>query len=172
MTRSQTIGITFIVAYLVLASTISEAQVNGASATTDVEKIRQISVAIDTAFAAGDAAAMAALVTADAVWMPPEEPAITGRATIQNRYTNMFSELRNRFENISHSLEVDDVQVCGDWAISRGRYRLEMTLRAVPHTVVVTGKNAHTYSRQADGRWLIASDIWNSDAPVRREPHQ
>lgn len=172
MSRRQTIGFAVVVAALVLASAILGAQANGDSASTDVEKIHQISVAIDGAFVAGDAAAMAALVTEDAVWMPPEEPAITGRAAIHKRYANIFSELRSRFENISHLLEVDDVRVCGDWAISRGHYRLEMTLRAVPRTVVVTGKNVHTYRRQADGRWLIASDIWNTDAPLRRGPDQ
>jgi ketosteroid isomerase-like protein len=104
--------------------------------------------------------------------MPPEEPTITGRAAIEKRYTNMFDELHNRFKDISHSLEVDEVRVCGDWAISRGRYRLEMTLLTVPRTIVITGKNMHTYRRQSGGSWLIASDIWNSDAPARRGPEQ
>jgi uncharacterized protein (TIGR02246 family) len=172
MVRRQTTNVPVVVAAVVLASAILGAQANGDSASTDVENIRQVSAAIDSAFVTGDAAAMAALVTEDAVWMPPEESTITGRAAIQKRYTKLFSELRSRFENVSHSLEVDEVRVCGDWAISRGRYRLELTLVNVPRTVVITGKNVHTYQRLSDGSWLITSDIWNTDAPVHRSPEQ
>ena len=68
--------------------------------------------------------------------------------------------------------EVVAVRVCGNWAMSRGRYRLDLILPTVPQPIAITGKNVHTYLRQPDGSWLIASDIWNTDAPVRRGPPQ
>jgi len=172
MTRSRIISVSFIVAATVMACPPLLAVAHSDSASADVESIRQISVAIDSAYAAGDAAAMAALVTEDVIWMPPEEPTITGRPAVEKRYTEMFGELRSRFKNIAHSLEVQEVRVCGDWAMSRGHYRLEMTLLAVPRTIVVTGKNTHIYQRQPDGHWLIARNIWNFDAPLRRGAEQ
>lgn len=170
MMRTLIIGMLVIVATIVLTAPEARVEASGNLESADVESIRQISVAIDSAYAAGDADAMAALVTDDVIWMPPEEPTIIGRSAVEERYTKMFGELRSRFKDISHSLEVEEVRVCGDWAISRGRWRLEMTLLAVPRTIVVTGKNTHTYRRQPNGRWLIERNIWNSDAPVRRGP--
>jgi uncharacterized protein (TIGR02246 family) len=172
MTPIRIICISFIVTVIALTSPSLRAEAGSDSASTDVENIRQISVRIDSAYATGNGAAMAALVTDDVIWMPPEEPTITGRSAVEERYTKMFGELRNRFKDITHSLEVEEVRVCGDWAMSRGRWRLEMTLMAVPRTIVVTGKNTHIYRRQPDGHWLIARNIWNSDAPVRRGPEQ
>jgi uncharacterized protein (TIGR02246 family) len=157
---------------LALAPMPAIAQTACDTAGADVAAIKEVSAAIDHAFAAGDAAALAALVTDDAVWMPPEEPTVSGRAAVEARYADLFSGLRNRFTDVAHSLEVVEVRVCGNWAMSRGRYRLALTLPTVPQPIAITGKNVHTYLRQPDGSWLIASDIWNSDAPARRRPDQ
>jgi uncharacterized protein (TIGR02246 family) len=172
MTRAQIISLIGAVGVLMLAPMPARSQTACDTVGTDVASIREISTAIDRAFAAGDATALAGLVTEDAIWMPPEEPTITGRAAVEKRYANLFSELRKRFTDVAHSLEVVEVRVCGDWAMSRGRYRLELTLPTVPRPIVITGKNMHTYRRQSDGGWLITSDIWNSDAPARRGPEQ
>jgi uncharacterized protein (TIGR02246 family) len=130
--------------------------------------VREVSAAIDRAFVAGDAAALAALVAEDAVWMPPDEPTLVGRAAVRTRYEELFRELHGRFRDVSHTLEVDEVRVCGDWAMSRGRYRLELSLPSVPRPIVITGKNVHSYRRAPRGTWLVSSDIWNADAPARR----
>jgi ketosteroid isomerase-like protein len=127
---------------------------------------------IDRAFATADPALLAGLVTEDAVWMAPEEPLIRGRAAVEERYRGLFGELHDRFSEVTHSMEVAEVCVCGEWAISRGSYRLTLTLPNVPQPIVITGKNVHTYRKQHDGSWLIASDIWNTDAAVRRGPPQ
>jgi uncharacterized protein (TIGR02246 family) len=157
---------------LLAAPMLALAQTPCTTARTDVAAIEKVSEAIDHAFASGDASALAALVAEDAIWMPPEEPTIVGRTAIQTRYTNLFRELHDQFTEIAHSLEVVEVRVCGDWAMSRGHYRLKLVLPRVPQPIEVTGKNVHTYVRQPDGSWLIASDIWNGDAPTRRGPGQ
>ncbi|NIM57311.1 MAG: SgcJ/EcaC family oxidoreductase [Pseudomonas stutzeri] len=138
----------------------------------DVTAVKKISEVVDHAFASGDAAALAAVVAEDAVWMPPEEPTIIGRAAIETRYANLFRELHAEFTGVTHSLEVVEVRVCGNWAMSRGHIRLALVLPTVPQPIEITGKNVHTYVRQPDGGWLIASDIWNFDAPRRRGPGQ
>ena len=115
MTRSRIIVVLLVAAVIMLVSTPMRAETTGDSTSAEVESIRQISVAIDSAYAATDAIAMAALVTDDVIWMPPEEPTITGRPAVEERYTKMFDELRSRFKDITHSLEVEEVRVCGDW---------------------------------------------------------
>jgi uncharacterized protein (TIGR02246 family) len=167
--RAQLITVLGIVLLILVAPTRATGQTACDTVGADVVAIKEVSEAIDRAFATGDATALSGLVTGDAIWMPPDEPTITGRAAV---YANLFSGLRSRFTDVAHSLEVVEVRVCGDWAMSRGRYRLELTLRTLPQPIVITGKNVHTYRRQSDGSWLIASDIWNSDAPARRGPGQ
>lgn len=160
------------ISVLALAPVPAIAQTACDTAGADVAAIKEVSAAIDRAFAAGDAAALAALVTEDAVWMPPDEPMIRGRTAVETRYSHLFQELHSRFEEVTHAMDVAEVWVCGDWATSRGTYRLVLTLEAVPRPIEITGKNVHTYRRQPNGDWLVASDIWNTDAPVRRGPPQ
>jgi len=168
MKRTRMISIPFVIIATFVACTTPQEESESNSASEDVERIHQISVAIDSAYATGDGIVMAELVTEDVICMPPEEPTIIGREEVEKRYTNMFGELRSRFKDINHTLELDEVLVFDDWAILRGRWRLEMTLIEVSRSVVITGKNTHTYRRQPDGHWLIARNIWNNDAPVRR----
>jgi uncharacterized protein (TIGR02246 family) len=161
-----------VIVALLAAPMDARAQTPCTTVGADVAAIRKVSEAIDHAFASADAGAIAAVVAEDAIWMPPEEPTIIGRAAIETRYTNLFRELDAQFTDVAHSLEVVEVRVCGDWAMSRGHYRLKLVLARVPQPIEVTGKNVHTYVRQPDGSWLIASDIWNGDAPPRRGPGQ
>lgn len=159
-----------VVCILVMCVTASHAQEPCDTAGPTVAAIRQVAAEIDTAFATADAALLGGLVTEDAVWMAPDEPLIRGRAAVEERYRAVFGELHDRFSEVAHSMEIVEVCVCDEWAVSRGSYRLTLTLPNVAQPIVITGKNMHTYRRQHDGSWLIASDIWNADAPVRRGP--
>jgi uncharacterized protein (TIGR02246 family) len=132
--------------------------------------INLILAEIDRAFATGDPAVLAELVTEDVVWMPPEEPILHGRQAVEERYRDLFAEMHGRFTEITHSMKAEEVCVFGGWAMSRGTYQLSFILPTVPEPIKVTGKNVHTYRQQSDGSWLISSDIWNTDAPVRRGP--
>ncbi|MFI5311976.1 MAG: hypothetical protein ACHQQ3_12125 [Gemmatimonadales bacterium] len=53
------------------------------------------------------------------------------------------------------------------------RYAGELTLTpkakgGKPMTQVIKG--IHIFKRQADGKWLISQDVWNSDAPAPPPP--
>ena len=125
---------------------------------------------IDRAFATGDPAIVAEIVTEDVVWMPPEKAMLHGRQAVEEYYRELFDELHGRFTEITHSMEAEEVCVCSGWAMARGTYQLTLVLPTVPEPIKVTGKNVHAYRQQPDGSWLISSDIWNTDAPVRRGP--
>jgi uncharacterized protein (TIGR02246 family) len=107
---------------------------------------------------AGDFAAVAALYTPDAVLMSPNAPSAVGRAAIQAAL-EAFPPL-SEFELTSVSVDGS-----GDVAYVQGTYRLTMTLPD-SSSVTDTGKFIEIRRRQADGRWLLSHDIFNSDLPL------
>lgn len=152
---SRSIGFSVVaaIAFLVSAcapppSTLSEA---------DLAAIRAAGDEFEEAGANNDWAAVAALYTEDAVLMPPNAPAVTGRASIQ--------EVFGQFPTLtSMELTVDDIQGAGDVAVVRGSYSLAMDIEG--QMVEDSGKYLEVRRKQADGSWPITIDTWNSDIPV------
>src|SRR5262249_45816963 len=98
------------------------------------------------------------LFTPDGIQMPPGYPANVGRESIRG-WTRAFMEPFR----VEFALSADEVQIVGDWAFARGRYRVALHPKAGGHTVRDEGKYITLYERQSDGQWGIARDIWNSN---------
>ncbi len=141
------------VALLVMAAcqppgpaTLSEEDIAGNEATTQ---------AWGEAANAGDWAALGATYTADAVLLPPNEPAVQGRGGIQAWF--------EAFPPVSDfNLETVEIEGVGDLAFVRGTYTLTMTPEGMD-TVADTGKYIEVRRKQADGSWLIYRDIFSSN---------
>jgi ketosteroid isomerase-like protein len=107
---------------------------------------------------AKDYSKVAAMYTADAVVMPANGPAVTGRAGIQ--------QLLGTFPPLTvftlNSAEIDGM---GDLAYQRGTFLMTFPLPS-GGSATDSGKYLEIRRRQADGTWLISRDIWNSDIPV------
>ena len=131
----------------------SQAEVEAA-----VGQVREAYVAAQNA---GDAAALAALFTDDAVLMPPNAPAVSGKEAIQ-------SYLSSRIDQFSFELAASQAEAAaaGDWAFSRGTHTVKLTRKAGGKAVEDSGKYLNTLTRQSDGSWKIARHIWNSDKPL------
>jgi uncharacterized protein (TIGR02246 family) len=107
----------------------------------------------------GDASLWAALYTADAVMMPPNSPAVEGRAAIESWLAKMpvkISEFRGR------ALNVDGA---GDLAYIRGTYSMNIQMPGASRPVAQQGKLLQVYARQPAGSWLLVRDMWSADAP-------
>ena len=126
----------------------------------DVEAIRQVRDAHVAAVNAGDSDAWVRLFADDAVQMPPNAPANVGRAGIAAWSGGFLGTFRAQF-----ALAVAEVAVAGDWAFERGAYRIALTPRGGGAPFEDQGKYLTLYRRAAGGRWEIARDIWNTDAP-------
>ena len=117
-----------------------------------------------TAFAdavnAGQPDAIAALYAEDAALMPPDMPVVSGRDAIRATFAGMMAQMpdmRIRFE-------VQDVAANGPLAVECGAWI--MTIPAPDGGSAETrGKYLIEWHRLA-GEWMIAKDIWNSDAPA------
>jgi len=125
----------------------------------DIAKIRALAAEFARAAVARNDSANAAQYTENAVFMPPNQPAVEGRAAIQAWFKSFppMSGFR---------LMVLEVGGNGDLAYARGRYALTIAASGRTPTIEDRGKFVEVRRRQADGRWLMTSDIFNSDLPL------
>ena len=135
------------------------------TATVDVAAIRQAiddgGAAWESAALAGDAAALTALYTEDAILMPPNAPKSEGSAAIEAGFSELLAMAP--FTAIDIVTEGVEVSASGDMAWAHGSYTSTNTVAGVPYPD--TGKWANV-SENRDGQWLMVVDIWNSDTPI------
>lgn len=112
----------------------------------------------EAAASRGDAAAVAALYTEDALVMPSNTPAVKGRAAIQEFFKGMFAQG-------ARNVKFGQVAAVGSGSngYEVGTYDFDIGPASAP--VHDKGKYIVGLRRAADGRWLIAHDIFNSDLP-------
>ena len=110
----------------------------------------------------GDAAALAAHYTDDAVLMVPGMATMVGRAGIGQGFTGFLAQ----FSVMNPQLATSDVIITGHYAIERGAY--SWTLHPKSGTgadIADNGKYLTVWERQDDGSWKISRDSNNSDRP-------
>jgi uncharacterized protein (TIGR02246 family) len=97
----------------------------------------------------GNVEQMVSIYADDAVLMPPNMPSLTGREAIAKFWSGMLQG-----GTVDVDLIMEDFQVAGDVAVERGRYE-------VKSPVTDSGKYM-LLLRKSRGKWLIATDIFNS----------
>ena len=107
---------------------------------------------------ARDFKGLAALYTEDAVVLPPNRPAVQGRAAIQALMESdpPISDFR---------LEVLEVEGRADLAYSRETASSTLSPTGA-EPGVARDKVLAIWRKQADGSWKILRDTWNSDLPL------
>jgi|SRR2546422_63631 len=105
--------------------------------------------------------ALTAEYTEDGWKMPPNQPLVQGRAAI-----------RREFEQLPpiSGFDFRIVQLDGraDLAVMRGAYHITFTPPGAARAISDSGKELVVLRKQADGSWLRAGDIWNSDLAPRK----
>ena len=125
----------------------------------DTTQIRATADSFGVNAVTGRTAANAVFFAENGVFMPPNGPAVVGRAAIGAWFAAFppLSEFKHEI------LELDGR---GDIAYVRGTYAL--TIAAAGRTAAMSdhGKYLEIRRKQADGRWLTTLDIFNSDVPL------
>lgn len=145
---------------LTIAFTSAACQPVGPLTEEDIAAIRSLGAALDEAALASDWGALAALLTEDAVFMPPNGPAVEGRGAIQEWIESSGIVMT------AHTFEFTDVGGQGDVAYGRANYTEAFTVGGVAPAIKDAGKVLGVLRRQPDNSWLIAVWCWNSDLPV------
>ncbi len=125
----------------------------------DVSAIREVDKGYVTGVISRDWEAITALLTPDAVMMPPNEPAVAGRAANLTRFRT-FS-----FDSVEYAHTPVDIQGDGFLAYLRGSYSLRMTFGGKSEPFVDKGKYLWVLAKQGSGQWLIDRIMWNTDGP-------
>lgn len=117
-------------------------------------------LAWETAAAANDGAAVAALYSSDAIALPPGGPRTEGQAAIQELFGGWFTEAG--LTSIDLNSDVITVASAGDYAHAVGSYTASGTAPDGTEWTE-TGKYVQI-SQNIGGEWKTVIDIWNSDA--------
>ena len=65
------------------------------------------------------------------------------------------------------SIQIEEVRIRSDWAISHGRYRLHITPREGGNHAAVSGTLLNLFERQADGSWKISIECISCSEPCK-----
>ena len=104
-----------------------------------------------------------AAITDDIVYLPPNSPALGGRAAVSEFAKGYFEAYQTVWVKTSVEFVVRD-----DWAYQRYTYKSVDTPRlggpaAGTPVVTDTGNGINIYQRGADGKWRVARDGWATD---------
>ena len=128
-----------------------------------VEGVREARAAIEVAnakfseaFARGDARALSAMYTSDAIAFPPDSEMIRGNEAIGE-----FWKATRDGGVQSAALTTDDVDRSGDVAYEVGTVSLTIQ-PAGKEPTTAAAKYVVIWKRQPDGSWKLHRDIWNS----------
>src|ERR1700730_11361477 len=142
----------FLVALAVFSASID---VDAASTKGDVKALNALQKRVDDAIIAGDTERYVALLTDDAVLMPPNAPPVVGKKAIRD-----WNEVMAKRFRIQEYASVDDEVVgAGAWAFRRTTFTWSVTPTAGGIAIHDSGKFIIIYKRQPDGSWKVARDI-------------
>ena len=112
------------------------------------------------AFNTGDVETILAQYAPDAEVLAPGNPRAVGHDAIRALVTKLSGELQAG--GITLELNDDDkAAASGDLGHHSGSF----VVKDASGTVVDSGKYLAVMQRQADGKWLMIRDTWNSDLP-------
>jgi uncharacterized protein (TIGR02246 family) len=109
----------------------------------------------EKAYNAGDAEGIAALMTEDAVVMPPNAPSVEGRSAIKAFYREHFA---NRV--VPAKTDERELIVFGEITYRHGVYALEL-----PNGGTEYGKFVELWKND-NGQWRLHRSIWSSNEPT------
>jgi uncharacterized protein (TIGR02246 family) len=112
-------------------------------------------------FRQGDAGAVAALYTVDAILLTPNSDTIQG---IEGIHTFWSGAMQMGVKDVI--LTTVDLMETGDFVCEIGNYKLTIQ-QDEQNTMEDIGKYLVIWKQTADGDWRLHIDIWNTSLPVQ-----
>jgi ketosteroid isomerase-like protein len=105
--------------------------------------------------------AVMADLTDDVVYQSPNEPEVVGKDAVRKWAAGYIDAYSFKWEKTSIGLTTS-----GDWAFERYAYRVTNTDKKTKAVSTDEGKGVNVFHHDADGKWRVAIDSWNSNLPV------
>ena len=131
----------------------------GTDTRADVAAIEALIERTAAANNAADTTGWVALFDADAVYMPPGMPEVTGVKGLTDVAAAGFGPYA-----ADVTITPSEIQILGDWAFARSQVGGTVTPRAGGEPVQVDVKQLVLYRRQSDGSWKIARLMVNRNS--------
>lgn len=147
----------------VLATVAVTAQQKAAGG--DEAAIAKSRAAYNSAIQAQDAAGIAKLYAPDGTEMPPNAPAVKGRAAIEKYHRDLAQQVMIHGSTITST----ETRVSGNLAYDVGTYKQQVMPMSGGGITDDHGKYV-VILRKDGGNWLIADAIYNSDIPLPAPP--
>ena len=119
---------------------------------------RQAHEAYTAAINSNNLDSLLAMCTGDVVYLSPNEPVVVGKTAVRAwgaAYLKAYTIHGQDGRPVHRST--------GYWAYERYSYKEHDTPSGGGAAVTDTGKGLIMYHHDADGRWRVARDAWNSD---------
>jgi uncharacterized protein (TIGR02246 family) len=128
----------------------------------DVTALRDLDAQWAKTTATNDVDAIVAYYSDDASLLPPDAPIVTGKQAIRAAWAAMLAP------GVSLSWTADKVEAArsSDLAYMTGNYTMSTKQSLSKAPVTEQGKYVEVWKKQADGKWKVVADIFNSDAPT------
>jgi uncharacterized protein (TIGR02246 family) len=152
-----------ILALTVLALSACHRGSAGPASLTDADRdsIHAFIANFDKGVLAADWPAVTSAYTEDGILLPPNAPAVQGRAAIQ-KFFGGFPKIT------AFKQSVVEIEGHGNPTYVRGTYEMTMIPPGAKEPLKDSGKVLAIWRKQSDGSWLVSRVAWNSDlAPVR-----
>ncbi len=120
-----------------------------------------IEAVVDNVIAAinrGDLESIVAANTDDAIWLPPNQPSLSGHEVLRSWFQDFFNEYR-----VQLSLTSEEVVVADEWAFQRYAFAWTLTPVAGGEPTRDNGKGIHIFRHQPDGSWKYFRNVWNTN---------
>jgi uncharacterized protein (TIGR02246 family) len=127
----------------------------------DTTALKKIEEEWSAASISGDIDKLVSFFTDNAVHIPPNEPARIGKEAIRS----WFQQLHDLF-TMEQEGTLEDVQVSGDLAFTRGAGTIIFTPKAGGESLKVKDHWVTIYRKQSDGTWKCICNIWSYDSLV------
>lgn len=130
------------------------------AATSKDPAVVAVADAYSAAMLKGDLAGVMAVYTDDAIEMPPNAPAVSGKAAIQEYYKKQLAAMKVN----SFTLEHIDSKATGDIGYDIGTYKQSGTPTGATAPFQDSGKYI-VVLKKSGGKWLVRYVCYNSDNP-------
>ena len=127
----------------------------------DMKEVEAIRKLMDEAVAAlnrGDVEASLALQASDALVLAPQRPAEVGSRAIRASLESLFKQY-----SVRESRTLEEVEVHGNWAFTRGSYRSVLIPKDGGPATEESGKYLEILKQDPTGTWKYFRSIWNSN---------